>query len=87
MFKFKKKGLNVIDTLMEQQKTNSDLIGDLIGDLMSEQQRLCEELNKELDNLENDVFDIVQNQQSVIRSLQQDLIKLQKLEKDFKTGA
>lgn len=83
MFKFKKKGLNVIDTLMEQQKTNSDLI----GDLMSEQQRLCEELNKELDNLENDVFDIVQNQQSVIRSLQQDLIKLQKLEKDFKTGA
>lgn len=82
MFNFRKK-VNVIDTLMTQQKENSNLI----GELMNEQQRLCERLNKELDNIENDVFDIVKNQQSVIRDMQQNLIKLQKLEKDSKTGA
>lgn len=70
----KKEKFNVADTLMEQQENNSAIINELL--------RKNYELISSQDDVVNDIFEIVENQQKAIRNLQENLMRLQKLSEE-----
>lgn len=73
MMKIKRKEYNVLNTLIQQQEDNSEIIDELIS-------KNCELIDQECAII-NDIIELVESQQKAIRNLQKNLMELNKLSK------
>lgn len=69
----KSRNFEVAETVVQQMNDNTEMIGELL--------RQQYELNDSISDVGEDLLDIVTSQQKAIRSLQANIMKLQKLAK------